>query len=99
MKDLEVVKEVIGQEDKSQYIVRLGPFGNVEVISESPTKGTFYMNSSVDKYPELELRPYLNKYTYIQNGIVREVFGMNKGIVRKLLGPIKGKITEVKVAS
>jgi len=99
MKDLEVVKEVIGQEDKSQYIVRLGLFGNIEVISEGPTKGTLYMNSSADKYPELELRPYLNKYTYLQYGIVTEVFGMNKGIVRKLVGPIRGKITEVKVAS
>ena len=99
MKDLKVVQQVIGQEGKSQYIVRLSPFGNVEVLSESPTKGTFYMNSSADKYPELELRPYLNKYTYLQNGIVREVFGMNKGIVRKLVGPIKGKITEVKVGS
>jgi hypothetical protein len=99
MKDLEVVKEVIGQEDKSQYIVRLGPFGNIEVISEGPTKSTLYMNTSEDKYCELELRPYLNKYTYLQNGVVREVFGMNKGIVRKLVGPIKGKITEVKVGS
>ena len=99
MKDLKVVQGVVGQEDKSQYIVRLSPFNNIEVISEGPRKGTFYMDSSVDKYPELELRPYLNKYTYIQNGIVREVFGMNKGIVRKLLGPIKGKITEVKVGS
>jgi hypothetical protein len=99
MKDLEVVKEFIGQEDKSQYIVRLSPFDKLEVISEGPTKGTFCMNSSADKYPELELRPYLNKYTYLQYGIVREVFGMNKGIVRKLVGPIEGKITEVKVGS
>jgi hypothetical protein len=99
MKDLKEVQQVIGHNDKSQYIVRLSPFNNLQVISEGPTKGTFYMNSSADKYPELELRPYLNKYTYLQNGIVREVFGMNKGIVRKLVGPITGKITEVKVGS
>jgi len=99
MNDLRVVQQVIGQEDKSQYIVRLSPFGNVEVLSEGLRKGTLCMNSSADKYLELELRPYLNKYTYSQSGIVREVFGMNKGIVRKLVGPIRGKITEVKVVS
>jgi len=99
MKDLEVVKEVIGCNNKSQYIVRLSPFGKLEVVSEGPRKGTLYIHSTYDDCPELELRPYLNKYTYLQYGIVREVFGMNKGIVRKLLGPITGKITEVKVVS
>jgi len=95
MKDLKEVQEVIGHNDKSQYIVRLSPFNNLQVISEGPTKSTLYMNTSEDKYCELELRPYLNKYTYLQNGIVREVFGMNKSIVRKLVGPIVGKINQV----
>ena len=95
MKDLKEVQEVIGHNDKSQYIVRLSPFNNIQVISEGPTKSTLYMNTSEDKYCELELRPYLNKYTYLQNGIVREVFGMNKSIVRKLVGPIVGKINQV----
>ena len=95
MKDLKEVQEVIGHNDKSQYIVRLSPFNNLQVISEGPTKSTLYMYTSEDKYCELELRPYLNKYTYLQNGIVREVFGMNKSIVRKLVGPIVGKINQV----
>jgi hypothetical protein len=95
MKDLKEVQEVIGHNDKSQYIVRLSPFNNLQVISEGPTKSTLYMNTSEDKYCELELRPYLNKYTYLENGIVREVFGMNKSIVRKLVGPIVGKINQV----
>ena len=95
MKDLKEVQEVIGHNDKSQYIVRLSPFNNLQVISEGPTKSTLYMYTSEDKYCELELRPYLNKYTYLQYGIVREVFGMNKSIVRKLVGPIVGKINQV----
>jgi len=95
MKDLKEVQEVIGHNDKSQYIVRLSPFNNLQVISEGPTKSTLYMHTSEDKYCKLELRPYLNKYTYLQNGIVREVFGMNKSIVRKLVGPIVGKINQV----
>ena len=99
MKDLKVVQQVIGDNDKSQYIVRLSPFNKIEVVCKGPRKGTLYMSTSEDVHCELELRPYLNKYTYLRYGIVREVFGMNKGIVRKLEGPIVGKITEVKVVS
>ena len=95
MNDLNEVTQVIGHNDKSQYVVRLSPFNNLQVLSEGPSKGTLYMYTSEDRYCELELRPYLNKYTYLQYGIVREVFGMNKSIVRKLLGPIVGKINQV----
>ena len=99
MKHLKEVIQVIGQGDKSQYVVRLSPFSNIEVISNGPSRGTLYMTTSEDNYPQLDLRPYLNKYTYLQCGILREVFAMNKGIVRKLVGPISGKITQEKVAS